>query len=67
MRNVAKILGMVSSRCEASINCTLCADYNVNVGAVDAIPCLLVTALQTYHRLTVDVAHFLASSNNQSM
>ena len=34
-----------------------------NVASVDAIPCILVSALQTYHRLTVDVTHFLASTN----
>jgi hypothetical protein len=64
MRNVAKILNIVSCRCENTSNCTLCADFNANVAAVDAIPCLLVTALQIYHRLTVDVAHFLASSQH---
>ena len=37
-------------------------DFNVNPEAVDSIPCLLVSALQTYHRLTVDVSHFLATT-----
>ena len=63
MRNVAKILAIVSSKCEHSSGCHLCSDYNSNVAAVDAIPCILVSALQTYHRLTVDVNHFLASAN----
>ena len=63
LRNVAKILSIVSSRCENVNSCSLCADYNAsNAAAIDAIPCLLVTALQVYHRLTVDVAHFLSST-----
>ena len=66
MRNVAKILAIVSSKCEHSSGCHLCSDYNSNVAAVDAIPCILVSALQTYHRLTVDVNHFLAASSNQA-
>ena len=65
MRNVAKILSMVSARCENTSNCSLCSDYVSNISAVDAIPCILVSALQTYHRLTVDVNHFLASTNPQ--
>ena len=63
MRNVAKILSIVSARCESSNACSLCADFSSNVASVDAIPCILVSALQTYHRLTVDVTHFLASTN----
>ena len=63
MRNVAKILSIVSSRCESTSACSLCADFSSNVASVDAIPCILVSALQTYHRLTVDVTHFLASTN----
>lgn len=63
MRNVAKILSLVSTRCESNSQCSLCADFVANVTAVDAIPCILVAALQTYHRLTVDVTHFLASTN----
>jgi hypothetical protein len=63
MRNVAKILSIVSARCESTSACSLCADFSSNVASVDAIPCILVSALQTYHRLTVDVTHFLASTN----
>ena len=63
---MAKILAIVSSKCEHSSGCHLCSDYNSNVAAVDAIPCILVSALQTYHRLTVDVNHFLAASSNQA-
>ena len=37
-------------------------DFNANPEAVDSIPCLLVSALQTYHRLTVDVSHFLTTT-----
>lgn len=64
MRNVAKILNTISSRCETNTQCSLCSDFNANPEAVDAIPCLLVAALQTYHRLTVDVSHFLATSQS---
>lgn len=63
MRNVAKILSIVSARCESTTQCSLCSDFCNNVSAVDAIPCILVSALQTYHRLTVDVTHFLASTH----
>ena len=63
MRNVSKILNTISSRCENTTQCSLCSDFNTSPEAVDAIPCLLVAALQTYHRLTIDVSHFLATTN----